>query len=159
MKDKALAIIRNIGDWYLMEHGTYIRIYGATKAPHLLPRFVLDKLVLQEVSYQTMIHGVRTNSLSGQEGYMASASIMDWFILIQPPSRLRMKWIHYYRTTSGKKDSEGMIPRRLSKIIAANSNSHGNIRQLFGMNKKCIVGHKPMMKSSSGIKETHGNNC
>jgi hypothetical protein len=58
MTEKALSIIKNIGDWYVMQHGTYIRIYGATKAPHLLPRFVPDKLVLQELAYQTIIHGV-----------------------------------------------------------------------------------------------------
>jgi hypothetical protein len=29
-----------------MEHNTYIRVYGAMKSPHLLPRFVPDKLVL-----------------------------------------------------------------------------------------------------------------
>jgi hypothetical protein len=59
MTDKAIAIIRRIRDWYLMENDTYIRIYGAMKPPHLLPRFVPDKLVLQEVAYQTIIHGVR----------------------------------------------------------------------------------------------------
>jgi hypothetical protein len=58
MTDKAITVIRRIGDWYLMEHGTYIRIYGAMKPPHLLPRFIPDKLVLQEVAYQTIIHGV-----------------------------------------------------------------------------------------------------
>jgi hypothetical protein len=36
----------------------YIRVYGTMKSPHILPKFVLDKLVLQEISYQTMIHGV-----------------------------------------------------------------------------------------------------
>jgi hypothetical protein len=41
-----------------MEHGTYIRVYGVMKSPYLLPRFVPDKLVLQEVAYQTIIHGV-----------------------------------------------------------------------------------------------------
>jgi hypothetical protein len=41
-----------------MEHGTYIRIYGAMKPPHLVPWFIPDKLVLQEVAYQTIIHGV-----------------------------------------------------------------------------------------------------
>jgi len=41
-----------------MEHDTYIRVYGAMKSPHLLPRFVRDKLVLQEVVYQTVINGV-----------------------------------------------------------------------------------------------------
>jgi hypothetical protein len=58
MTDKAIAVIRRIGDWYLMEHDTYIKVYGAMKLPHLLPRFVPDKLVLQEVAYQTIIHGV-----------------------------------------------------------------------------------------------------
>jgi hypothetical protein len=46
MIDKAIKIIRWIEDWYLMEHGTYIRIYSAMKPPHLLPQFVLEKLVL-----------------------------------------------------------------------------------------------------------------
>jgi hypothetical protein len=64
-----------------------------------------------------------------------------------------MKWIHYYHTTLGKRDSEGMIPRRLSNIIVANSNSHGNTCQSFGRKKKYTVGHGPMMKSFSDIKE------
>jgi hypothetical protein len=58
MTDKDMKVIRRIGDWYLMEHRTYIRVYGAMNLPHLLPRFVPDKLVLQEVVYQTIIHGV-----------------------------------------------------------------------------------------------------
>jgi hypothetical protein len=41
-----------------MEHGTYIRVFGTMKPPHLLPWFMPDKLVLQEVAYQTIIHGV-----------------------------------------------------------------------------------------------------
>jgi hypothetical protein len=57
MKDKYIAVIRRIGDWYLMDHGTYIRIFGAMKPPHLLPHFIPDKLVIQEVAYQTIING------------------------------------------------------------------------------------------------------
>jgi hypothetical protein len=30
----------------------------ATKAPHLLPKFVPDRLVLQEIVYQTLVYGV-----------------------------------------------------------------------------------------------------
>jgi hypothetical protein len=41
-----------------MEYGTYIRIYGDTKAPHLLLIFVLDRMALQEITYQIVIHGV-----------------------------------------------------------------------------------------------------
>jgi hypothetical protein len=101
MTNKALAVIRRIGDWYLMEHGTYIRIYRATKAPHLLPRFVPDKLVLQEVAYQTMINGVRAMLYQDKKAILAPTPIMDRLLLIhKPPSKPKMKWIHYYHITS-----------------------------------------------------------
>jgi hypothetical protein len=58
MIDKAIIVIRRIGDYYLMEHSTYIRIYGVMKPPHLLPQSIPDKLVLQEVEYQAIIHGI-----------------------------------------------------------------------------------------------------
>jgi hypothetical protein len=40
-----------------MEHKSYIRVYGATKAPHFLSIFFLYRLVLQEITYQIVIHG------------------------------------------------------------------------------------------------------
>jgi hypothetical protein len=35
-------VISKIGHWYLEERSTYIRIFGATGAPHLLPSHVPD---------------------------------------------------------------------------------------------------------------------
>jgi hypothetical protein len=58
MNNKDPTIVWKIGYWYLMEHGTYISVYIATKSPHLIPRFVPEILMLQEITYQTMIHGV-----------------------------------------------------------------------------------------------------
>jgi hypothetical protein len=58
MTDKELVVIKRIKDWYLMEHDMYIRVYRAMKSPHLLPWFVPEKLVLQEVAYQMVINGV-----------------------------------------------------------------------------------------------------
>lgn len=58
MIDKAIAVIKIIENWYLMEHNTYIRVYGAIKPPHPLPRFVPDKLILQEVAYETSYTGL-----------------------------------------------------------------------------------------------------
>jgi hypothetical protein len=58
MTSKSSALIKTIGDWFLLDHSTYIRIYGSMKYPHLLLWFMLDRLVLQEVSYQIVIHGV-----------------------------------------------------------------------------------------------------
>jgi hypothetical protein len=53
--------VQRIGDWYLLEYKTYIKIYGAIKAPHLLPRSVPYKVVLQEIAYQTVIQKFRAS--------------------------------------------------------------------------------------------------
>jgi len=33
MTEKAMQVISAIGNWYVMEEGTYIRIFGAKKPP------------------------------------------------------------------------------------------------------------------------------
>ena len=39
-------IVKKYGDWYMTVDGVYIRIACSTKAPHWLPHFVLDTLLL-----------------------------------------------------------------------------------------------------------------
>ena len=43
------AIVNDLGDWYMTLAGVYNRIARSTKPPHLLPHFVLDSLLLQEI--------------------------------------------------------------------------------------------------------------
>jgi hypothetical protein len=50
--------IKEIGDWYIDEDFSYIRIFGCVATPHLLPRYVPNKLVLREITYQTMSKGI-----------------------------------------------------------------------------------------------------
>jgi hypothetical protein len=38
MPEEVIQTIGEIGDWYMNEDSTYIRITRATKAPHLLPK-------------------------------------------------------------------------------------------------------------------------
>ena len=38
--------------------GVYFRIAGSTNAPHWLPHFVSNTLLLQEIYYQTYVNGV-----------------------------------------------------------------------------------------------------
>jgi hypothetical protein len=52
-----MEVVSEIDDWFVRENETYIRIYGSTKPPPIVPKFVLDKLVLQEVAYHTLVHG------------------------------------------------------------------------------------------------------
>jgi hypothetical protein len=50
-------VISKVDHWYLDECDTYIRVFGATGAPHLLPSHVLDHLVVGEICYQTILQG------------------------------------------------------------------------------------------------------
>ena len=55
--ERARARISIIGDWYVGEYFSYIRMWDSNTV-HLLPRIVPDKMVLQEISYQIVIDGV-----------------------------------------------------------------------------------------------------
>jgi hypothetical protein len=57
LSDEAKKVIAKVGHWYLDEQETYIRVFGATGAPHLLPIYVPDRLVLGEICYQTILQG------------------------------------------------------------------------------------------------------
>ena len=46
-----------MGDWYVGESFTYIRVYGSNVA-HMLPKGVIDRLVLEEISFQTVTEGI-----------------------------------------------------------------------------------------------------
>jgi hypothetical protein len=51
-------IVNEYGDRYITPDKVYIRIAGSTKAPHWLPHFVPDTLLLQEIAYQTYVNDV-----------------------------------------------------------------------------------------------------
>jgi hypothetical protein len=136
-----------------MEHDTYIRIYRATKAPHLLPRFVPDKLVLQEVAYQTVINGV------GEFLYQDKKSIWPLLPLwIGSYSFATTKQaqdevdIHYYHISSEKNDSEGMTQRKWSRSTVISIASHGNTLRATWEEEEVHCGPGHMMRSFPGDK-------
>jgi hypothetical protein len=50
-------MISKVGHCYLGEHTTYIRVFGATEAPHFLSAHVQDWLIIGETCYQTILEG------------------------------------------------------------------------------------------------------
>ena len=54
---KAKTIIATMGDLYVGESFTYIRIFGSNAA-HMLPKVVHDRLVLEEISFQMVTEGL-----------------------------------------------------------------------------------------------------
>jgi hypothetical protein len=44
-------MISKVGHWYFEEGSTYIRVFGATGAQHLLPVHVTNHLILGDIVY------------------------------------------------------------------------------------------------------------
>jgi hypothetical protein len=49
--------ISKVGHWYLDKRDTYIRVFEAIRAPHILPAHVPNQLVVGEICYQTILQG------------------------------------------------------------------------------------------------------
>jgi hypothetical protein len=50
-------MIAKVVHWYFEETRTYIRMFGAIGAPHLLSVHVPNHLILGDIFYQTILHG------------------------------------------------------------------------------------------------------
>ena len=53
-----MEVISKYGDYYFSQEDTYIRTYGCSKAPSLLPRYATYFVVHKEVVRQVFLNGV-----------------------------------------------------------------------------------------------------
>ena len=57
MSEGAVESIKEYGDYFFSEEGTYLRVYGGTKAPSLLPKYATDYIVRKEEVRQVFMDG------------------------------------------------------------------------------------------------------
>jgi len=53
--------------WFGEEWFTYIRVFGSTVPPHVLPLYIPDKLLAREIAYQTYSEGSLTKDLKDKK--------------------------------------------------------------------------------------------
>ena len=58
MSEKTLEVVEDNGNYYLSEEGSYISMYGGSRAPSLLPMYDTDYIVHKEVVRQIYIDGI-----------------------------------------------------------------------------------------------------
>ena len=58
MSEEAFKVIAEHGSYYLIEEGMYIRMYGFSRAPSLLPKYATDYVVYKEAVRQVYLDGV-----------------------------------------------------------------------------------------------------
>ena len=59
LSDEAKIYFIPIGRWFGEDIFTYVRFYGSLAPPHVLPLYVLDKLLAREIAYQTVGDGLK----------------------------------------------------------------------------------------------------
>jgi hypothetical protein len=53
-----MQAVKDISDWFIGKYYTYVKIYDCASAPHLLPKYIPDKLIVREIAYQMMEAGI-----------------------------------------------------------------------------------------------------
>jgi hypothetical protein len=70
----AIKSLREIGDWYMKKYYTYVRVFGASGPPHLKPKYIPDKLLAREITYQTVEKGATAYLLEKNKKILAHLS-------------------------------------------------------------------------------------
>ena len=58
MSEEALKVVQDNGHYYLTEEGLYLRMFGGSRAPSLMPKYAIDYVIHKEVVIQLYIDGV-----------------------------------------------------------------------------------------------------
>ena len=58
MSKSTMGVICKYGDYYFSPEGPYLRVYGGSRAPSLMPRYATDYVVHKEAVRQLFIDGV-----------------------------------------------------------------------------------------------------
>lgn len=51
MSHEAMKIVTKVANWFASLDGTYLKVFDCQKPPHILLRYVTDKVIMQEISY------------------------------------------------------------------------------------------------------------
>ena len=58
MSEEAFKVIQDFRDYYLTKEGLYVRMYGGSRAPSLLPKYATDYVLHKDAIRQLYIDGV-----------------------------------------------------------------------------------------------------
>jgi hypothetical protein len=86
-------MVSKVDHWYLDERSTYIRVFRATEAPHLLPTHVLDWFVVGEIYYQTILQGYNTTLVEDKKQAFIPYSFHVGFYLVKDTAQEKQEGI------------------------------------------------------------------
>jgi hypothetical protein len=117
----AKKMISKVGHWYLDERDTYIRVFGATRAPHLLPAHVPDRLVVGEICYQTILQGYNATLVKDKKRAFIPYGFHVGFYLVKDTAQAKQEGLSQleFRFQTGrfcKHDPKGLVLQHASQV-------------------------------------------
>jgi hypothetical protein len=97
----------------MKKYYTYIWIYRGTRAPHLLPKYVPDKLLSREVAYQTVEKGATTYLSEKNKRYWPIFPIQIGSYSLKTRSKLKRKQKHSRSCASISEEPKSHDPRNV----------------------------------------------
>jgi hypothetical protein len=117
----AKKVIAKVGHWYLDEHNTYIRVFGATGAPHLLPVHVPDRLVVGEICYQTILQGYNATLVKDKKKTFIPYGFHIGFYLVKDTAQAKQEGLsqlefRFQTDHFHKHDPKGLVLKHASQV-------------------------------------------
>jgi hypothetical protein len=112
-------MIAEVGDKYFEETSTYIRVFEATGAPHLLPIHVPDRLILGEIFYQTILQGYNVSLVKDKKRDFIPYGFHIGFYMVKDTAQEKQEGLNHieYRFPTyhfHKHDPKGLVPQHKS---------------------------------------------
>jgi hypothetical protein len=126
---ESINTIKEIGDWFVDEEFSYIRIYGCEGAPHILPRYVPDRLVLREIAYQIVGVGIVASLSKSQKKKWPSFPIpLGIYSLLNAKHALKeveqMEGIWLAQGNFKKHDPMGLVKKHCNMVKNVKAYNH-----------------------------------
>jgi hypothetical protein len=126
-------MISKVGHWYLDEHDTYIRVFGATGAPHLLQAHVPDWLVVGEIYHQTIVKGCNATLVKDKKKTFIPYGFHIGFYLVKGTAQSKQEGLNQldFRFQTGcfqKNDQKGLVLKHASQVLSCWSYAHDKFK-------------------------------
>jgi hypothetical protein len=117
----AKKMVAKVGHWYLDEFSTYIRVFGATVAPHILPAHVPDQLIVGEICYHAILQGYNATLVKEKKQAFIPYGFQVGFYLVKDTAQAKQEGLSQleFRFSTGqfcKHDTKGLVLQHASQV-------------------------------------------
>jgi len=100
---------------------TYIRVFEATRAPHILSTHVLDQLIMGEIYYPTNLQGYNTTLVKDKKQAFITYEFHVGFCLVKYTAQVKQEGLRnlefrFSTCLFHKNEPKGLVPQHASHV-------------------------------------------